>query len=70
LGLDRQQWETITKEVKSVITDEAISYAVQQLPAAIQALDGAFIEARLKSRRDSLEVHAARYYQFLFPKEK
>jgi hypothetical protein len=63
--LNRNDWETITREFQSELSDEVIDASVNRLPPEIAAIDGHIIQQKLKSRRDRLFAQAMRYYDYL-----
>jgi hypothetical protein len=58
-------WKEAIHQLQQSLSDKAIEEAVQQLPAAVYAMDSAFFVRTLKSRRDKLEVPVMKYYRFL-----
>ncbi|MCC9137181.1 BamA/TamA family outer membrane protein [Pontibacter silvestris] len=67
-SVTREDWLRIARDIKANVTDAIIEDAVSQLPESIQALSGAEIAAKLKSRRDKLPQAAEEYYEFLAKK--
>lgn len=63
--LDRLDWESIAKDLKSRMTDSVIESAVKRLPPEYYRLDGSRLEATLKVRRDHLLEASRRFYQLL-----
>jgi hypothetical protein len=63
--LDAIEWERITKEFVTKITDQVIAEAVQKLPPQIYAINGNALVDKLKSRRNSLPANVMKYYNFL-----
>ncbi len=63
--LSHDDWNRISAELNSELTDEKIEHAIKQMPEAIYRLDGAEIISKLKSRRDKLQSIADRYYSYL-----
>jgi hypothetical protein len=63
--LDRNEWERVTKEFITKLTDEVIAEAVSKLPSEIYAISGKELEQKLKSRRNSLQPAVMKYYGFL-----
>lgn len=64
----REEWQAVADSVKRELTDASIEQGVQQLPAEVYALNGAWIEASLKSRRDALPTEVMQYYDALAKK--
>lgn len=67
-GLSEEDWKAGIHRFQNALTDEAIEQAVQKLPPAIFAMDGASFIQALKSRRDGLEKPVLSYYRFLAKK--
>lgn len=63
--LDAAQWQQIIQRFQSLLTDDVIRTAVHELPPEIYALNGADIESKLISRRNSLLKDGMEYYRFL-----
>jgi hypothetical protein len=63
--LTKLEWEQEIEYIQKTLSDEVIGSAVRKLPPEIHARDGAEIEARLKSRRNSLKDPVLKYYDFL-----
>ncbi|NOT07961.1 MAG: BamA/TamA family outer membrane protein [Gemmatimonadales bacterium] len=64
-GLERPVWDSVAALLQDRLTDQVIAGAVRQMPREYYALDGARLEAALKTRRDGLPDMAARYYRHL-----
>ncbi|HUS03197.1 MAG TPA: hypothetical protein VMY77_15770, partial [Chitinophagaceae bacterium] len=58
-------WLEQVKLLQQALTDNVIENSVKQMPAAIFAISGNEIVAKLKSRRDHLSESATTYYNFL-----
>ena len=65
VDLEKPVWDETALELKVRITDAVIADAVARIPAAYRELEGATLEAALRSRRDALPEMADRYYRFL-----
>jgi hypothetical protein len=63
--LDAHEWERVTREFTTRLTDQVIAEAVKKLPPEIYVLGGTKIELKLKSRRNSLQTNIMKYYAFL-----
>ena len=63
--LERREWEEVTAEVKSKITDAVISDAVHQLPPAMLRQGGEELERDLRARRDHLAEASREFYELL-----
>ena len=63
--LDAAIWERVVKEFKNKLTDDVIQKAVKKLPGEVYAINGAMLESRLKSRRNTLLEGAMKYYRFI-----
>lgn len=63
--LSKEQWIAVADSMKIAITDELIDEAIKLLPEESYALEGAYITAILKERRNKLDEFAARYYEVL-----
>lgn len=63
--LSREDWLSIAKDLKGLLTDEVIERSIRQWPAEIFALRGEEIIKKLKARRDRLEDFAMDHYLFL-----
>ncbi|TDH25149.1 hypothetical protein EXU57_13650 [Segetibacter sp. 3557_3] len=61
----KEVWLSVARELKQALTDEIIEKAVKQLPPEIYPISGKVIEAKLKSRRNSLVDFATEYYRLL-----
>ncbi len=72
-NLDRQllneltfeEWQKIAKELQVKLTDKIIDSAVKSMPPEVYGFSGNSIAAKLKSRRDFLNLYAEDYYNFL-----
>ncbi|OLE62239.1 MAG: hypothetical protein AUG04_11020 [Deltaproteobacteria bacterium 13_1_20CM_2_69_21] len=65
VGLEKTEWEAVTSELVSKLTDSVISDAVHHLPQAVYAQKGADLEKALRSRRDALPAASRDYYRLL-----
>jgi hypothetical protein len=63
--LDASIWQTAIKEFQNKLTDDVIERAVKKLPKEVYAINGSMLEARLKSRRNTLLEGAMKYYRFI-----
>jgi hypothetical protein len=63
--LDSSIWQTAIKEFQNKLTDDVIERAVKKLPKEVYAINGAMLESRLKSRRNTLLEGAMKYYRFI-----
>jgi hypothetical protein len=63
--LTLEEWLTQAKNVQQLLTNNIIESSIKQMPAAIFAISGNEIIAKLKSRRDHLAEYATTYYKFL-----
>jgi hypothetical protein len=63
--LEWSVWDSIATGIQAAITDETIARAVAGLPDELYRLDGAWLEATLRSRRDRLRAAAAEFYRLL-----
>ncbi len=64
--LDRSAWDSVTIDLTSRLTDEAIAAAVRAQPAPFLAKDdGKGLESALRNRRDHLPEAAAEFYALL-----
>lgn len=65
VDLERPAWDEITKDVQQRITNDVIAEAVNALPPSYRKIEGATLEARLRSRRDKLPQIATEFYELL-----
>lgn len=64
-GIDKHQWDSVTKSFIQRLPNATIEKAVQQMPPEIYALDGKRTTEKLISRRDYLQKKSLKYYNFL-----
>lgn len=64
-GLTRSDWLEVTRELRSLLTDNVIEFSVRRMPDVIFNLSGEDIIRKLKKRRDDLDKYAMEYYAFL-----
>ena len=60
-----ENWTSMAGLLKKNISDELIHQAILDLPPEIYQLSGKEIEAKLRARRDALDIYAEKYYRFL-----
>lgn len=58
-------WKHLIEDFTMRLTDDEIEKAVKRLPQEVYAIGGQKIEAKLKTRRNTLERNALKYYHFL-----
>ena len=58
-------WDTVTAELVAAATDSAIEAAVRRMPPEAYAVDGAWLVATLKTRRDRLPAFMPRYRKLI-----
>lgn len=58
-------WDSIAKELQHALTDQIIEQSIHKLPYEVYNISGAGLIAKLKSRRDHLDVFAREYYHVL-----
>ena len=63
--LEKAEWEAVTAEVVSKITDAVISDAVHRLPPAMFRQGGDDLERALRARRDALPEASRDFYRLL-----
>lgn len=63
--LTLSDWQAISKDLQSRLTDEVIESAFKLMPAEIFNISGKEIVAKLKKRRNDLEHYAVQYYKFI-----
>ena len=63
--LEKPVYDSITALLKSRLTDQAITNAVNRMPPEWRPLDAARLTSALKARRDRLDEIADRYYRLL-----
>lgn len=66
VGIERERWDAIVRDVRDRLTDAVISEAVHRMPPEHYALIGAELEASLRARRDDLAIAAERMYATVF----
>jgi hypothetical protein len=64
-SLNHERFQTVAEGVRLVITDSVIASAIDRLPAAYRALDGAWLAEALRRRREALPAHAEDLYRML-----
>jgi hypothetical protein len=64
-GLSKQEWQAITIEVVSRLSNEVLAEAVRRMPAELYAKGGAELEQALRSRRDALAEASDELYRLL-----
>ncbi|MGC4100939.1 BamA/TamA family outer membrane protein [Ferruginibacter sp.] len=64
-GLKKEDWVNTIQALQSLITDSAIHKAVLQMPASSVAISGAFVEKRLRQRRDNMLQFGMHYYKVI-----
>ena len=62
---EKEDWIEMAMELKSKLSDDVITEAVQSLPKEIFEISGNKIIQKLKARRDQLPILAVDYYNFL-----
>ena len=65
VALERAEWQRIVAETKAALSDAVIDGAVARLPRAHFEAVGATLAARLKARRDGLDVVADQLYRIV-----
>jgi len=63
--LTREDWMNTIHDVQQSLSDSAIHQAIAQMPKESNELSGAFIENRLKQRRDNMETYGLKYFKAL-----
>jgi hypothetical protein len=63
--LDWRVWDSVANALKSRLPDSAIANAVRTLPPEHYQLEGAQLEAALRSRRDGFSEAASKFYRVL-----
>ena len=63
--LERPVWDSIGRDLKSRLTDAAITQAVQAQPPELQPVGRARMERALRERRDNFEHMVDKYYRML-----
>lgn len=61
-GLSLAEWDSITGFVQARLTDEVIAEAVGALPPEHREINGEWVAARLRSRRDALGSASREFY--------
>ncbi len=64
VGVRRQVWDSLARDLQARLTDRVIEEAVQHLPPEYVPLDGKRLSTALKHRRDELPKEAAKLYRF------
>ena len=64
-GLSEDDWISMAVELKSLISDEIITEAIDRLPDEIKSLNKEFYKKSLIARRDDLPRYAGEYYKHL-----
>ena len=65
VGVPREGWDSLARDLQARLTDGVIDNAVRQLPPEYFVKDGKRLETALKHRRDELPKEAGRLYRFL-----
>ncbi len=60
-----EEWQKIAKDMQANLTDKVIEDAVKAMPQEVYGFSGPGLTAKLKSRRDFLNLYAEEYYNFL-----
>lgn len=63
--LTLEAWLSEAKFLQSVLTNELIERSLRLMPAQVFEISGEEIIAKLKTRRDDLQVYAESYYRYL-----
>jgi Omp85 superfamily domain len=63
--LTKKEWDEVTDEVVSVISDEVITGAVKKLPPEVFPIANKEITSKLKSRRNKLKEASKEYYELV-----
>ncbi len=63
--LSRKDWEKISVEIQTALSDEVIENAVHKMPSEVYAISGKEISDKLKSRRNQLLEVTNQYYSVL-----
>ena len=61
--LTKEDWLATIHKVQDSLTDAAIHNAVMQMPKEITDMSGAFVEKRLRQRRDNMLFYGMKYYR-------
>ncbi len=64
-GLEWSEWETITKELQTKLSDEVIKTSSRDLPIEIRSMSDEELNSKLKNRRDNLLSISKRFYDLL-----
>jgi hypothetical protein len=64
VGVSRQVWDSLARDLHARLTDGVIDDAVHQLPPEYFAKDGRRLATALKRRRDELPKEAEKLYRF------
>ncbi len=64
-GLEWGDWQPIVADLQARLTDVVIDDAVKRLPPEYHAIDGAWLAASLKGRRNALPAAAHHFYALL-----
>jgi hypothetical protein len=65
VGLSRETWDSVAKEVQRAITDSVIDEAAHRMPPEMYRVGGTRLTRLLQVRRDRLGEQALSYYAFL-----
>jgi hypothetical protein len=65
VDLEMATWMEVARDVQARITDDVIAEAVARIPSEYQVIEGAQLEATLRTRRDKLPEVAEEFYRFL-----
>ncbi|WP_255155146.1 hypothetical protein [Ferruginibacter sp. HRS2-29] len=63
--LTKEDWEATIKSVQQALTDDAIHEAILKMPSEIYNMSGAWLEKRLKQRRDNMMFYGMKYYRII-----
>ena len=64
-SLSETDWQTVTREFQKNVSDSVLVSAIRKQPPEIFAIRGNELIEKLKSRRNSLQKQAMKYYSFL-----
>jgi hypothetical protein len=65
VGLGRETWDSVAKDLQARLTDAAIEGAVRHMPPEMYPVGGERLTRVLRARRDRLVERALSYYAFL-----
>ncbi len=65
VGLERDRWQAVAREVQAELTDAVLEEAVAQLPAEHRMLEGDRLLRDLRERRNDLPAAADAFYRHL-----